>query len=770
TMITHPVYHGVIIAVLLSQAFAYTNCNNTYTNGIGIECFPCEPGYTAIEDCPGNYTSTKCEQCQDGTYQPECVTYNKSVRCRNCTVCDVYKENCTVYKDAVCELQTSKHDSSDDSGAQSTLVVVLIFISTIFVILIMSAVLLNVAFIIAGSSIHKVDGKDLAPKSNNIERRIAVVSPHIESKSNDCKEVENTDYILLHRTRESVQVTGDSENTQVVNGAEDSENKRQNNQLCQRTKDESLSPRDLGKGAPGFEIDWTQIFLQLSKSLTPTRWELFAYQLLNNCQNMARSVHDTVAEIDLEAKNKHTEGWVIHAYIKVFNKWLDNVGRTNATFEHIKDAVSATIEAKEASDLVLYIERNPPIKVATPRCPPLVPNKLDRTFGSNIVHSQQCMALHDDEVQGNSNCSRGIFVRSTRSYQSAHFPSCSRRTTKEISNQEETVVQLIKNSIETEFNCDDTNIADREQIRKRKQDQSTTQQNKMIALEEYFIRRFKDDLKADSMPILQNDYKMFMDFVIDLISNECHVSKEIVLSITYEGFCKAHQTKTKENETLYIIKSGKTSLCIGKEVFDDLAVYGNVARPKLLKHLDEKKIECDNTTLLFIKFEQMKNKDVKRVRNNAEKENNAEQNFQVNCQKGSSIESCPDMNECEEHFNIKQSLQQNSSDQLFDSEKSKRGNSNNNTLNAHDLKYEEKIGTAQVQHGKKQETEKNKVKDDKRDIDIETELDSITEWFFPVGNEIYNVPNADNVAETLNKFVHQDLNNTPSDSACQSQV
>jgi hypothetical protein len=72
---------------------------------------------------------------------------------------------------------------------------------------------------------------------------------------------------------------------------------------------------------------------------------------------MVRNVHDTADEIELETKQQHTEGWVIHAYIKVFNKWLDNVGRTNATFAHIKDAVSATIEAKEAYDLVLSIER-----------------------------------------------------------------------------------------------------------------------------------------------------------------------------------------------------------------------------------------------------------------------------------------------------------------------------------------------------------------------------------------------------------------------------
>ncbi|XP_060596480.1 uncharacterized protein LOC132750499 [Ruditapes philippinarum] len=302
---------------------------------------------------------------------------------------------------------------------------------------------------------------------------------------------------------------------------------------------------------------------------------------------MTRSVHDTVDEIELEAKNQHTVGWVIYAYLKVFNKWLNNLGSTRATFEHIKNAVTSAFDAEEDIKMVDSIERNPPMKEATPMCFLEVPNKLVRPFGSNFAHSQQVMALHDDEVQGNSNCARGIFVSSseTRSYQLAHCPYCSKYTTNEISNREETLVQLNKNSIETKYNYDDTNIAERERISKRKQDQSTTQQYKRSANEKYIMENAKQNLLFDIMPIRQNDYDMFMDFVIDLISNECHVSKDVILSITYEGFCKAHQTKTKENETLYIIKSGKTSLCIRKDVFEDLAVYGNVARPKLLKHL-----------------------------------------------------------------------------------------------------------------------------------------------------------------------------------------
>ncbi|XP_060576831.1 CD27 antigen-like [Ruditapes philippinarum] len=137
TMITHPVYYGIIITVLTSQAFAYNICNNTFTNGIGIQCYPCEPGYTTIEDCPGNFTRAKCEECQDGTYQPECVTFNETVSCRNCTVCDVYEENCTIYKNAVCALK------KDDSGAQSGSMVLVWTLMFGFIVII----LLNITFI-----------------------------------------------------------------------------------------------------------------------------------------------------------------------------------------------------------------------------------------------------------------------------------------------------------------------------------------------------------------------------------------------------------------------------------------------------------------------------------------------------------------------------------------------------------------------------------------------------------------------------------------------
>lgn len=74
---------------------------------------PCEPGFIAIEDCSENRTRAKCDECNDGTFQPDCAVYNKTASCRNCTVCTVYKENCTRYQDAVCE---STNDTQNNIG------------------------------------------------------------------------------------------------------------------------------------------------------------------------------------------------------------------------------------------------------------------------------------------------------------------------------------------------------------------------------------------------------------------------------------------------------------------------------------------------------------------------------------------------------------------------------------------------------------------------------------------------------------------------------
>ncbi|XP_060576833.1 uncharacterized protein LOC132734133 [Ruditapes philippinarum] len=321
------------------------------------------------------------------------------------------------------------------------------------------------------SSLHNVDGNELQPKSNKNERHIAVVRPHLHLLN--CQEVENSDDILQHRTRESVQVTGVSENTQVVlHGAEGSESKRPKNQLCHGTEDQSLSlrDRDIFKGTPPeFQIDWTKVFLQLSRSFPATRWKFFALELLSNCQEMARTVDDTVNETELEAKNQHTEGWVFYAYFKVFNKWLNNLGCTYATFEHIEDAATHAFDSKEDKKRIDFIKRNPPMKSTTPM--PLVPPYLDLTFRNNSALSQQYMALHDDEIPGNStNYAREIYVRSRQTHrlQVGHCSYCSRYTTNEVSNLQETSVQLNKTSVDTKDNVK------RERIKKRKKGQSKT--------------------------------------------------------------------------------------------------------------------------------------------------------------------------------------------------------------------------------------------------------------------------------------------------------
>jgi hypothetical protein len=220
------------------------------------------------------------------------------------------------------------------------------------------------------------------------------------------------------------------------------------------------------------------------------------------------------------------------------------------------------------------------------------------------------MALHDDEVPGNSNYARDVYVRSrqqTHRLQVAHCSYCSRYTTNEVSNLQETSVQLNKTSVETNCNNNDKNTVKRVRNKKRKKDQSKSkpQQHKRSTTEQYMIDNAKENLLLDSIPIRQNDYKMFMNFVLDLVSNVCNVGKETVLSITHEEFCEAQEINTKENDTFFLVKTGKTNLFIGKEVYEDLDVYGNIARPKLLTYLKAKNIDYDSTAserFLFITF------------------------------------------------------------------------------------------------------------------------------------------------------------------------
>ncbi|XP_060577809.1 uncharacterized protein LOC132734940 [Ruditapes philippinarum] len=599
--------------------------------------------------------------------------------------------------------------------------------------------------VLNNSSRHNVDGNDLAPQANKEGRHIAVVRPHIESNSKDCKEVENLDDILQHRTRESFQVAGDSENTQAVNAAENSENKHQNNQLCQRTKNESLSPRDLV--APEFEIDWTRIFLQLSRSFSPTRWKLFAYQLLSNCQEMARSVHDTVDEIELEAN--HTEGWVIHAYIKVFNKWLDNVGRANATFGHIKDAVSASIDSKEALDQILSIERNPPMKIKEQRYAAVVPRKFEQTISSNSSF-QHFMALHNDEEPGNSNCGRELYIRSseTKRFQLAHCPYCSLYTKNEISDRQETLTSV------------QSNESYREQNKKRKKDQSQTQQPKRRITEKYekyIIENAKQNLHLEFMPIRQNDYDMYMNFVIACIANECQVAERTVWSVTQAGFCEAQEV-IKEKGTMFVINDERINLCLRKETFEELTFYGNIARPKLLKYLKERNPEYDSTTsetFMFINFngiplfEHMEDKDDQSQSYIATQEKDTKQRFKLNSPTGSSIKTSLYMKESDENIDdYKPRRKQNSSDQSTESEQINRCFRKTSTFDTHEYKpiEEEEEGTSKsaTNHEKEksnkaedgQEIVKSQMNDIKKkeiessEVDMETETQSITQSFF----------------------------------------
>jgi hypothetical protein len=191
-------------------------------------------------------------------------------------------------------------------------------------------------------------------------------------------------------------------------------------------------------------------------------------------------------------------------------------------------------------------------------------------------------------------------VRSSEShiYEIAQFSSGPLAPTNEIHNRQETftTVQLNKT-------CSKPIIG----LEKRKEKQSNIQKHiKRCKNDTYIIQNAVENMRLDCIPIRQNDYDTYMDFVINRILNECHVRKSIVLSIKYAGFCEPYQIETKEKETFYFLKSGRANICMGKEVYDDLDFYGNVARTKLLTYLKAKNTDFDETTsetYLFIRFD-----------------------------------------------------------------------------------------------------------------------------------------------------------------------
>ncbi|XP_060580076.1 uncharacterized protein LOC132736874 [Ruditapes philippinarum] len=373
----------------------------------------------------------------------------------------------------------------------------------------------------------------------------------------------------------------------------------------------------------------------------------------------------------------------------------------------------------------------------------LVPSKFEPTFRSN-TSLQQFMALHNDEEPGNSNCGRELYVRSseTTRFQLAHCPYCSLYTRNEISDRHETLTSV------------QSNESYREQNKKRKKDQSQTQQSKRSITEKYIIENAKQNLHLDIMPIRQNDYDMFMNFVIELIANECQVAESTVWSVTLAGFCEAHEVNNKEKETLFVINCERINLCLIKETFEELTFYGNIARPKLLKYLKERNPEYDSTTsetFMFINFngtplfERWEDKDDQNESNITTKEKDTKQRSKVKSSTGSSIKVRPYMKESEENIDeYKPRRQQNSSDQPSESEQINRCFSKTSTFDTKENEpiEEERASKSASNHEKEisnkaedeQEIVKSQMNDIKKkeieslEVDMETETESITGW------------------------------------------
>ncbi|XP_053388451.1 uncharacterized protein LOC128551577 [Mercenaria mercenaria] len=154
----------------------------------------------------------------------------------------------------------------------------------------------------------------------------------------------------------------DNERVQTERLQSSPEKKREEGRLVNQddnqlslTKYQDIDVEDNGKST--YMIDWYEVILALYKILPPTKWEFFAIHLFQKCQRVKTfNVHNKVTEIERDARNKLTEGWVQAAYLMVFNKWKTIMGN-EANFEQIEDVIKETIDDKSVMDTFLSIKR-----------------------------------------------------------------------------------------------------------------------------------------------------------------------------------------------------------------------------------------------------------------------------------------------------------------------------------------------------------------------------------------------------------------------------
>ncbi|XP_053387191.1 uncharacterized protein LOC123542857 [Mercenaria mercenaria] len=449
----------------------------------------------------------------------------------------------------------------------------------------------------------KVNKTEDVSKEGKEGKLMAVISPIQGPGVNNKSKI----YGGLQLTRERLQFNGDGENTPTENNTENTNNKvtTKKGTPLSIAENQNIDVKYGENGTHTQKINWIQVFLQLAKSFPPTKWEMFALHLLSNCQRVRNiSVHDTMEEIKLEARNEYTTGWVFHAYMKVFRKWLEIMGDAAENLEQIKQAVYECIESKEVIDSVLLIIRDPP-KL------PCVARGIEQTSTHPVPYVQPCYALYDTETPS-ALCSVHYSSRQIQSIQSSRYGTCSGFLPCSAALQSLPNGQAMQASFQyTEMNFkpnrnDESQTAHKEQGKGKKRKTSQFQDKmKLSKLESYARDNAKQNLLSNLIPIRHCDYDIYMEHVVNLVMKECNVSRKVVLSITYKTFCDVEEVTTKRNEKLYIVYCGTPKLILKKEVYNDLDIYGNAVRPKLLSYLDAQKIEYDTSdadTFLFLSF------------------------------------------------------------------------------------------------------------------------------------------------------------------------
>lgn len=136
-----------------------------------------------------------------------------------------------------------------------------------------------------------------------------------------------------------------------------------------------------------------------------------------------------------------------------------------------------------------------------------------------------------------------------------------------------------------------TNISSVQRKRTRKQrgqHKETATAIELRDVKESMISLTKQLLPLSPILLQAKQYDVFLEHTIDCITKQTGKSRQLVLSISHDAYCKIDKFKTSRNDTFYFIYAGSCCLVIGNSEFENLRLYTDFARRNLVREIMER--------------------------------------------------------------------------------------------------------------------------------------------------------------------------------------